>query len=142
LIRSLANPSINSWVLNSFVECSASTKWCPKPGCRFAVEYNDGGPKEITCRCGMCPSLLLIIAHSNSHRDGIGHVFCFQCQSAAHKPAPCDLVLKWNDATGDGKGTDKATEALLAAQCKVLFLLLELITNSIIIDRHVQIVKC
>jgi ariadne-1 len=89
----------NKWLLDSYVECSGVIKWCPKPGCKYAVEYTQGGSREITCRCG--------------------HVFCFLCGSTPHKPAPCDLVKKWRKQSGEeGDSADAATAKLLAAQAK------------------------
>mmetsp|Transcript_22470 Transcript_22470/g.62319 ORF Transcript_22470/g.62319 Transcript_22470/m.62319 type:complete len:575 (+) Transcript_22470:263-1987(+) len=65
--------------LRSFVETNPELKWCPAPGCVFAVK---------------CPS-------STSESDAIDvicschHAFCFACNEEAHRPVDCDTVKKW-----------------------------------------------
>lgn len=44
--------SYRRWVLDSYVDCSGSIKFCPRPGCKFLVEYAGGGEREVSCRCG------------------------------------------------------------------------------------------
>ncbi len=52
----VTDPSLLSkyrrWLLDSFVEGQRQIKWCPKPGCIFAVTYQAGGTKSIQCKCG------------------------------------------------------------------------------------------
>jgi ariadne-1 len=54
------------WILNSFVEGQKSIKWCPKPGCEYAVNYSGGGDKGISCKCG---HLFCYSVSRNSHNQ-------------------------------------------------------------------------
>jgi ariadne-1 len=83
------------WLLDSYVEGQRQIKWCPKPGCTYAVTYNSGGTKSVLCRCG--------------------YAFCFSCKQEAHSPCPCDIVAKWLQR----EKSDDATEIWLAAKTKV-----------------------
>lgn len=82
------------WMLDSFVEGNKSIKWCPKPGCTYAVSYQSGGTRSIQCRCG--------------------HYFCYSCLQEAHSPAPCDIVRNWLQR----EKSDDATEIWLQAKTK------------------------
>mmetsp|Transcript_896 Transcript_896/g.3259 ORF Transcript_896/g.3259 Transcript_896/m.3259 type:complete len:534 (-) Transcript_896:162-1763(-) len=64
--------------MRSYVEQNRRVKWCPAPGCQFAVECAaaESTPTDVTCRCG------------NS--------FCWSCMEEAHRPVDCDTVRKWN----------------------------------------------
>ena len=65
----------SSFMLRSFVEINRSCRWCPAPGCDFAVEYPGGGMIDVKCACG--------------------HNFCFACGMEAHRPASCSEVTRW-----------------------------------------------
>ncbi|KAI7725107.1 hypothetical protein M8C21_026478, partial [Ambrosia artemisiifolia] len=64
------------YVLRSFVEDNRKTKWCPAPGCDYAVDFIvGGGTFDVTCRCS--------------------YGFCWNCTEEAHRPVDCDTVSKW-----------------------------------------------
>ncbi|RRT63807.1 hypothetical protein B296_00007140, partial [Ensete ventricosum] len=51
-------------------------KWCPAPGCEFAVEFVIGsGNYDICCSCS--------------------YNFCWNCTEEAHRPVDCVTVAKW-----------------------------------------------
>ncbi|KAE8714499.1 putative E3 ubiquitin-protein ligase ARI7 [Hibiscus syriacus] len=52
------------------------TKWCPAPGCDYAVDFSVGGGNfDVSCICS--------------------HSFCWNCTEEAHRPVDCDTVAKW-----------------------------------------------
>lgn len=64
------------YFLRSFVEDNRKTKWCPAPGCDYAVDFIVGGETfDVTCRCA--------------------YSFCWNCTEEAHRPVDCDTVSKW-----------------------------------------------
>ncbi|XP_042456536.1 probable E3 ubiquitin-protein ligase ARI8 isoform X2 [Zingiber officinale] len=64
------------YLLRSYIEDNRKTKWCPAPGCEFAVEYVIGsGIYDICCNCS--------------------YGFCWNCTEEAHRPVDCDTVAKW-----------------------------------------------
>ncbi|XP_071713866.1 probable E3 ubiquitin-protein ligase ARI8 [Rutidosis leptorrhynchoides] len=64
------------YFLRSFVEDNRKTKWCPAPGCDYAVDFIvGGGTFDVTCRCAKS--------------------FCWNCTEEAHRPVDCDTVSKW-----------------------------------------------
>ncbi|GBG72276.1 hypothetical protein CBR_g11204 [Chara braunii] len=64
------------YLLRSYVEDNRKVKWCPAPGCEFAVELIPGSTVyDVTCKCG--------------------HQFCWNCLEEAHRPVDCDTVAKW-----------------------------------------------
>lgn len=64
------------YLLRSYVEDNKSTKWCPAPGCEFAVEYVMGsGSYDVSCRCN--------------------YGFCWNCTEEAHRPVDCGTVAQW-----------------------------------------------
>ncbi|RRT75962.1 hypothetical protein B296_00030705 [Ensete ventricosum] len=51
-------------------------KWCPAPGCEFAVEFVMGsGNYDVCCGCS--------------------YNFCWNCTEEAHRPVDCVTVAKW-----------------------------------------------
>ena len=42
----------NNYMVKSFVDHNRSAKWCPQPGCKYAIEYPGGGVIDVTCPCG------------------------------------------------------------------------------------------
>ncbi|KAL0376982.1 UNVERIFIED_CONTAM: putative E3 ubiquitin-protein ligase ARI8 [Sesamum calycinum] len=66
------------YLYRSYVECSRSRKWCPAPGCEFAVEFKDAAGCEsydVTCDCD--------------------YKFCWKCMQESHRPVDCKTVEKW-----------------------------------------------
>lgn len=64
------------YFLRSFVEDNRKTKWCPAPGCEYAVDFIVGsGSYDVTCRCS--------------------YSFCWNCTEEAHRPVDCGTVAKW-----------------------------------------------
>ncbi|XP_076934844.1 putative E3 ubiquitin-protein ligase ARI8 isoform X1 [Bidens hawaiensis] len=64
------------YFLRSFVEDNRKTKWCPAPGCDYAVDFIvGGGTFDVTCHCS--------------------YSFCWNCTEEAHRPVDCETVSKW-----------------------------------------------
>ncbi|KAJ4723272.1 RBR-type E3 ubiquitin transferase [Melia azedarach] len=64
------------YLLRSYVEDNRKTKWCPAPGCEFAVDFAAGsGNFDVSCLCS--------------------YGFCWNCTEEAHRPVDCDTVSKW-----------------------------------------------
>ncbi|XP_064955898.1 probable E3 ubiquitin-protein ligase ARI8 isoform X1 [Musa acuminata AAA Group] len=64
------------YLLRSYVEDNRKIKWCPAPGCEFAVKFVMGsGSYDICCFCS--------------------YSFCWNCTEEAHRPVDCDTVAKW-----------------------------------------------
>lgn len=109
---------LTRWLVASYVDCSPTLRWCPKPGCDYAVELIDPeGSSFIECRCG--------------------HHFCFNCLLPPHGPCPCDLVLRWNSESG-ANAQEIATQKLIAATAKQCPNCQTWITK----DRHCNHMQC
>ncbi|KAI8012503.1 putative E3 ubiquitin-protein ligase ARI7 [Camellia lanceoleosa] len=55
---------------------SKETKWCPAPGCEYAIEFVAGtGGYDVACLCS--------------------YAFCWNCTEEAHRPVDCGTVAKW-----------------------------------------------
>ncbi|XVE84593.1 hypothetical protein DITRI_Ditri17bG0025100 [Diplodiscus trichospermus] len=64
------------YLLRSYIEDNKKTKWCPAPGCEYAVDFAIGcGNFDVSCMC--------------SHR------FCWNCTEEVHRPVDCNTVAKW-----------------------------------------------
>ncbi|GMH07609.1 hypothetical protein Nepgr_009449 [Nepenthes gracilis] len=64
------------YFLRSYIEDNRKAKWCPAPGCDYAVEFVVGsGSYDVTCRCS--------------------YSFCWNCTEEAHRPVDCSTVAKW-----------------------------------------------
>ncbi|XP_059443482.1 probable E3 ubiquitin-protein ligase ARI7 isoform X2 [Corylus avellana] len=64
------------YLLRSYIEDSKKTKWCPAPGCEYAVNFEAGnGNYDINCLCS--------------------YGFCWNCTEEAHRPVDCGTVAKW-----------------------------------------------
>lgn len=103
VVRSLASEedtkTYDNYLISSYVEGNKNTKWCPAPGCDYAVEFvignggiTDGGSKkiggniEVSCNC--------------SYR------FCWNCLGEAHSPLlDCEAATEWT-----GEGNELETE--------------------------------
>ncbi|KAM7278254.1 hypothetical protein ACFE04_005388 [Oxalis oulophora] len=66
----------NRYFIRSYVEDNRKTKWCPSPGCEYAVDFTFGsGSYDVSCRCL--------------------YGFCWNCTEEAHRPVDCATVAKW-----------------------------------------------
>ncbi|XP_043693878.1 probable E3 ubiquitin-protein ligase ARI8 isoform X1 [Telopea speciosissima] len=67
----------SSYFLRSYIETNRKTKWCPAPGCEYAVEFEvcSTGSSDVTCNCS--------------------YHFCWTCGEEVHRPLDCDTVTKW-----------------------------------------------
>jgi ariadne-1 len=64
------------YLLRSYVEDNRKVKWCPAPGCEYAVEFQPGvGSYDLVCKCGFN--------------------FCWNCREEAHRPVDCNTVHMW-----------------------------------------------
>ncbi|CAL9003806.1 unnamed protein product [Prunus brigantina] len=64
------------YFIRSYVEDNRKTKWCPAPGCDYAIDFIvGGGSYDVTCRCS--------------------YSFCWNCTEEAHRPVDCGTVAKW-----------------------------------------------
>lgn len=71
------------YFVKSFIDINKSTKWCPAPNCKFAVEYPSMKQTDIVCKCG--------------------NDWCFKCQKKAHRPISCELLQKWFERIQGGE---------------------------------------
>ncbi|KAK7341591.1 hypothetical protein VNO80_24526 [Phaseolus coccineus] len=65
------------YLLRSYVEDNKKSKWCPAPGCEYAVTFDvgSGGNYDVSCLCS--------------------YSFCWNCTEEAHRPVDCGTVAKW-----------------------------------------------
>ncbi|KAF7133490.1 hypothetical protein RHSIM_Rhsim09G0029200 [Rhododendron simsii] len=64
------------YLLRSYIEDNRKTKWCPAPGCEYAVEFVVGSENyDVSCLCS--------------------YGFCWNCTEEAHRPVDCGTVAKW-----------------------------------------------
>ncbi|KNA05953.1 hypothetical protein SOVF_185600 isoform B [Spinacia oleracea] len=64
------------YFLRSYIEDNRKAKWCPAPGCDYAVDFVVGSAHyDVSCRCS--------------------HGFCWSCTEEAHRPVDCGTVCKW-----------------------------------------------
>ncbi|KAH9619954.1 hypothetical protein KSS87_002158, partial [Heliosperma pusillum] len=64
------------YFLRSYIEDNRKAKWCPAPGCDYAVDFVVGsGNYDVSCRCSRS--------------------FCWSCTEEAHRPVDCGTVAKW-----------------------------------------------
>ncbi|WCJ41386.1 RING/U-box superfamily protein [Euphorbia peplus] len=80
MISSLASTEdkrkYSRYLLRSYVEDNRKTKWCPAPGCEYAVDFAaSGGSFDVSCKCA--------------------YSFCWNCTEEAHRPVDCGTVAKW-----------------------------------------------
>ncbi|GKV29063.1 hypothetical protein SLEP1_g38035 [Rubroshorea leprosula] len=75
------------YFIRSYIEDNRKTKWCPAPGCDYAVDFIVGSESyDVTCRCS--------------------YSFCWNCTEEAHRPVDCGTVAKWiliNSAESENK---------------------------------------
>uniref|UniRef100_A0A7N0TK45 RBR-type E3 ubiquitin transferase n=1 Tax=Kalanchoe fedtschenkoi TaxID=63787 RepID=A0A7N0TK45_KALFE len=75
LVSKRLKATYTRFLIRNFVECSKTIRWCPSPGCKYAVEFTGLGVQDVTCRC--------------SYR------FCWDCLDESHRPADCETAKKW-----------------------------------------------
>ncbi|XP_058181590.1 probable E3 ubiquitin-protein ligase ARI8 isoform X2 [Rhododendron vialii] len=64
------------YLLRSYIEDNPKNKWCPGPGCEYAVEFVVGSENyDVSCLCS--------------------YSFCWNCAEEAHRPVDCGTVAKW-----------------------------------------------
>ncbi|KFK31185.1 hypothetical protein AALP_AA6G079600 [Arabis alpina] len=66
------------FLLRSYIEDSGKKiKWCPSPGCEYAVDLFGSGSEnyDVSCLCS--------------------YSFCWNCSEDAHSPVDCDTVSHW-----------------------------------------------
>ncbi|KAF7132236.1 hypothetical protein RHSIM_Rhsim09G0029400 [Rhododendron simsii] len=69
------------YLVRSYIEDNPKTKWCPGPGCEYAVEFVVGSENsDVSCPCS--------------------YGFCWNCTEDAHRPVDCDTVAKWITKNG------------------------------------------
>lgn len=63
--------------MRCYIEDKKNIKWCPVPGCNFAVEFVLGSSTnfDVTCSCS--------------------YGFYWNCSEEVHSPADCETVAKW-----------------------------------------------
>ncbi|XP_042483649.1 probable E3 ubiquitin-protein ligase ARI8 [Macadamia integrifolia] len=69
----------SNYLLRSYVETNRKIKWCPSPGCGYAVKFavaSNSRSWDVTCHCS--------------------YSFCWNCTEEVHRPVvDCDTVGKW-----------------------------------------------
>ncbi|KAF7131598.1 hypothetical protein RHSIM_Rhsim09G0029800 [Rhododendron simsii] len=64
------------YLFRSYIEDNPKNKWCPAPGCDYAVEFVVGIENyDVSCLCS--------------------YGFCWNCAEEAHRPVDCGTVAKW-----------------------------------------------
>lgn len=64
------------YLLRSYIENNRKTKWCPAPGCNFAVSFDMSSSNyDVLCGCA--------------------YSFCWNCSEETHRPVVCETVAKW-----------------------------------------------
>ncbi|KAH0922422.1 hypothetical protein HID58_022440 [Brassica napus] len=91
-IEKLTEPAVkmmyDRYILGSFVEANKeSIKWCPAPGCEYAIELHEDLLEDddldfgVVCLCG--------------------HTFCWSCTLESHRPVTCKEASVWSSSTLD-----------------------------------------
>ncbi|WCJ35317.1 RING/U-box superfamily protein [Euphorbia peplus] len=62
-------------LVRSYVEATKNIKWCPGAGCDYAIEVEENGVFDVTCRCLTR--------------------FCWNCDEEPHGPVDCETVKTW-----------------------------------------------
>ncbi|KAL1210197.1 putative E3 ubiquitin-protein ligase ARI11 [Cardamine amara subsp. amara] len=84
------------YFLRSYVEDGKKIKWCPSPGCEYAIDFGVGSGIGSSCYDVSC-----LCSHS----------FCWNCTEDAHRPVDCETVSKW---TLKNKDESKNTNWIIA----------------------------
>ncbi|XP_030527751.1 probable E3 ubiquitin-protein ligase ARI8 [Rhodamnia argentea] len=76
LARKEEKAKYSQYLLRSYIEDNRKTKWCPAPGCEYAVEFAAGSEGyDVSCLCSFN--------------------FCWNCTEEAHRPVDCGTVGRW-----------------------------------------------
>lgn len=84
-------PRYRHLLMRTYVDDQPFLKWCPAPGCEYAIECKVSHSKlketvpTVTCQCG--------------------NVFCFGCLLPDHQPSICALVKLWLKKCADDSET-------------------------------------
>lgn len=63
-------------LFNSYLENDKETKWCPAPGCNYAVKFDlSNSIYDVSCACK--------------------YSFCWNCSEETHRPVGCKTVKMW-----------------------------------------------
>ncbi|TQD71608.1 hypothetical protein C1H46_042859 [Malus baccata] len=92
LVSDEDNQKYSRYLLRSYIEDNKKTKWCPAPGCEYAVNFvGDNENYDVSCLCS--------------------HGFCWNCTEEAHRPVDCSTVEKWilkNSAESENMNCDSS----------------------------------
>eukprot|EP00731_Ephydatia_muelleri_P020033 Em0012g858a len=92
--------------IKQFVGSFKDMKWCPYPGCSYAIKlpegiHNEGGiPRDKTDS----PDLGINVV------CGRGHWVCWTCLQEAHEPCDCDLWERWKDVISKMEVVDNTVD--------------------------------
>lgn len=78
-------------IINSFVQRNRLFRWCPSPGCNYAIRVFYVDAKPVKCKCG--------------------HRFCFACGECWHEPVKCYLLKNWMKKCEEDSETSKWIDA-------------------------------
>lgn len=103
MILRLAHPNqklqFRKFLLRSYVDSSTNVKWCPAPGCAFAVVMDSWrtGPSSFAPRSNSGGRMN---SGSGNYMSAdmeckCGHWFCWNCLEEPHRPVVCDVVKRW-----------------------------------------------
>ncbi|XP_050267333.1 probable E3 ubiquitin-protein ligase ARI7 [Quercus robur] len=84
----------STYLYRSYVEENKKIKWCPGPGCEYAIEFDDNQGWDVTCACDFS--------------------FCWNCVEDAHRPVVCETVANWIAKNYD----ESETKTWILAQTK------------------------
>lgn len=84
--------------LRNFVEHSKCMKWCPSPGCNYAIGLSlPASNFEVTCLDN--------------------HSFCWNCLGEVHRPIDCETFSKWMSAVSDPETSNLNTILMNSKPC-------------------------
>eukprot|EP00043_Microstomoeca_roanoka_P013493 m.132093 g.132093 ORF g.132093 m.132093 type:complete len:514 (-) comp15767_c2_seq1:507-2048(-) len=72
-------------VADAIVNSKPTMRWCPRPGCTYAVIVPTSSIRDVKCKCG--------------------YEFCFQCGQDKHTPVLCGMLQSWLKKCADDSET-------------------------------------
>ncbi|KAL2641984.1 hypothetical protein R1flu_009571 [Riccia fluitans] len=78
-------PTYQRYQTRDYVDSNRKAKWCPAPGCKYAIECSElrvSSTQEIFCKCGK--------------------KFCWNCLGDAHRPLSCKSFAHWKSIVQEG----------------------------------------